>query len=310
MSGIPYHEEMLGRPREPRPVLAITLLGAGLGLIFGLFLSVGIFLLYPLHQGGQPVVPIPPTLIILFETTMLGAMLAAFFGLLGASRFPAMKEQIYDPRITEGHIGVLAEIEEELRQQVEATLEASGAHHLRHEVVDTTPDIGHRRFWIVVGTAFVILSIFILLAAYNVIKLPIPTQMDSQPSIAYLQGPRRAAPEGAVPVQGPAFIAGQPASEPRPPSDASLQRGAMLFGIDCALCHGETGEGDGPLAHYFTPQPANLQSEEVQHLSDDVLFQIISYGRGAMPGLYENLMPGERWDVINHVRTLAEGTEE
>jgi mono/diheme cytochrome c family protein len=149
-----------------------------------------------------------------------------------------------------------------------------------------------------------------LFAAYDVIELPIPTQMDSQVSIAYVEGPRRAAPEGAIPVQGPAFIGGRPASEPLPPTNASLQRGAILFDINCALCHGEAGEGNGPLADYFTPHPANLSDEEVQSMPSNTLFQIISYGRGMMPGLYENLTPEDRWDVINHVRTLAKGTEQ
>ena len=57
--------------------------GAILGLAAGVFLTVGIFLLYPLVQGGQPIVPFPPTLIVLFEVTMLGMMWAAFFGMGG-----------------------------------------------------------------------------------------------------------------------------------------------------------------------------------------------------------------------------------
>lgn len=310
MSGIPYREEMLGRPREPRPVGVIALIGAVLGAMVGLFLSVGIFLLYPLHQGGQPVVPIPPTLIVVFEVTMLGTMWAAFFGLLGASHFPAMKPELYDRRITEGHIGVLAKIPEDQVQQVQDVLQANGAHHLRHESVDTAPDVGRRRFWLVIGGSLAVLTAVILLLAYDVVEIPVPTQMDSQPSIAYLEGPRLAAPEAAVPVQGPALIAGEPASQPVPANPASLQRGAILFDINCLMCHGNEGEGNGPLAASFNPHPADLTDEEVQNLSDAVLFQVISQGRGIMPALHENLEPGARWDVVNHVRTFSAGTEE
>jgi mono/diheme cytochrome c family protein len=310
MSGIPYREEMLGRPREPRPVGLIALVGAVIGLVAGLFLSVGIFLLYPLHQGGQPVVPIPPSLIIIFETTMLGTMWAAFFGLLGASRFPAMKAEAYDPRITEGHIGILATVPAAQVEEVASLLQANGAHHMRREPVDLTPDVGRRRFWFAVGGALLLVTVIVLLLAYDVVEIPFPTQMDSQPSVAYLEGPRRAAPAAAVPVQGPALIAGEPASEPVPAGGASLQRGAVLFGINCALCHGEQGHGDGPLAPFFDPAPANLAGEEVQSLSDDAIFLVISEGRGIMPAIRENLSPEERWDVINHVRTFAEGSEE
>jgi mono/diheme cytochrome c family protein len=309
MSGIPYREEMLGRPHEPRPVGFIALLGAFLGALLGIFLSIGIFLLYPLQQGGQPIVPIPPTLIILFETTMLGTMWAAFLGLLGTSRFPAMKVTMYDPRITEGHIGVLVEIPDTLQEEVEALLQTYGAHHMHSELADTAPDVGRRRFWLVVSGSLAIVTTLILLLAYDVLEIPLPTQMESQPSIAYIEGPRLAAPAAAVPVQGPALISDEPASEPVPASSASLQRGAVLFNINCALCHGDKGTGDGPLAPFFTPHPADLSGEEVQKLPDTVLFLVLSEGRGIMPAQYENLNPGERWDVINHVRTFSEGME-
>src|SRR5512137_839693 len=74
MSGIPYSAEMLGRPPVRTRVGRMALIGALLGLLTAVFLSVGIFLLYPLAQGGQPIVPVPPTLIVLFEVTMLGTM--------------------------------------------------------------------------------------------------------------------------------------------------------------------------------------------------------------------------------------------
>jgi hypothetical protein len=98
MSGMPYRPEILGRPRYRGRVGRLALLGALLGLLLGLFLTVGIWLLYPLVQGGQPIIPIPPTLIILFEATMLGTMWAAFFSLLLENRFPIFKSQLYDPR--------------------------------------------------------------------------------------------------------------------------------------------------------------------------------------------------------------------
>ena len=82
ISSVPYRPNVLGRPHPIRRVGPIALVGGVLGLLFGLFLTVGIFLLYPLQQGGQPIVPIPPTLIVLFESTMLGTMIATFFGLL------------------------------------------------------------------------------------------------------------------------------------------------------------------------------------------------------------------------------------
>ena len=304
MSGMPYRPEMLGRPRPQRRLGRIALLGALAGCLLGLFLTVGIFLLYPLEQGGQPIVPVPPSLIILFEATMLGAMVATFVGLLLENRFPIFKSQLYDPRITEGHIGVLAQVGAALANQAESILTANGAHHLHRVDASQPPDRGHTVFWAMAAGAVLVLAIGVLLIAYDIVKVSFPTQMADQDSTAYEQGPRLAAPAEAVPIQGPVLIAGQPATEPISPTVNSLQRGQVLFGITCAVCHGQDGTGDGPLSGYFSPKPANLTGEAVQSLSDAEIFLVITQGRGLMPSLAENLSPVERWDVINYVRSL------
>jgi high-affinity iron transporter len=78
----------------------------------------------------------------------------------------------------------------------------------------------------------------------------------------------------------------------------------VLFNTNCALCHGPEGTGNGPLSGFFSPKPADLTGDRVQSLTNAELFLIITQGRGLMPSLAENLSAGERWDVINHVRTL------
>jgi len=304
ISSVPYRSEMLGRPHPVRRVGPIALIGAVLGLIFGLFLTVGIFLLYPLRQGGQPIVPIPPTLIVLFESTMLGTMIATFFGLLDSNLFPIFKRQIYDPRVTEGHIGIVVQIDESKVDEIEEILTANGAHHLKREPFQQERDVEQIRFRIAVPVGLVFLGILILLAAYDVIKLPLPTQMREQDVIGYLQGPRLEPPDGSVPIHGPVLIAGQPASQPVPATKDSLQRGEVLFTRNCVICHGKDADGVGNLSGYFNPPPVNLKGEQVVNMSDADIFLVITQGRGAMPSLSENLLPIERWDVINHIRSL------
>jgi mono/diheme cytochrome c family protein len=107
-----------------------------------------------------------------------------------------------------------------------------------------------------------------------------------------------------VPVQGPDLIAGEPASLPVPSSPNSLQRGKTLFGINCVMCHGAGGTGNGAVGAFFNPKPFNLTSSAVQNLQDNELFLVITQGFGVMPPAAENLSPEERWDVINYVRTL------
>ena len=304
MSGIPYSPEMLGRPPVRTRVGRFALVGAGLGVLTALFLSVGLFLLYPLAQGGQPIVPVPPTLIVLFEVTMLGAMWATFFAMLVSNRFPMFKAQVYDPRVSEGHIGILAQVDEMLGDRVENILAANGGHHLHREAADPRPDTRFKLFW-AAAVAFIVVAAAVgLLFVYDILRIPFPSNMVDQDSVAFDQGPRLAAPAQSVPIQGPVLIAGQPASEPVPASPASLQRGQVLFGINCAVCHGQNGDGKGTLGGFFNPKPADLTGAAVQNLTEAEIFLVITRGFKAMPSLAENVGPAERWDVVNHVRSL------
>jgi mono/diheme cytochrome c family protein len=237
---------------------------------------------------------------------MLGTMWATFFGLLFANRFPIFKPQLYDPRITEGHLGVLAEVDEGLADQVESILTRNGAHHMCRERAGAEGDPRHRVFWTAVVAALLAAAIVLLVLAYEVVKIPFPTNMANQDSVAYEQGPRLAAPAEAVPVQGPVLIDNQPASEPIPATADSLQRGQVFFGIDCALCHGQDGTGTGPLSELFAPKSADLTGDQVQSLSADEIFMVITNGQGIMPSLAENLDPAGRWDVVNHVHSLKQ----
>jgi mono/diheme cytochrome c family protein len=143
-----------------------------------------------------------------------------------------------------------------------------------------------------------------LLFAYAVVVIPLPNQMVEQLSTGHQQGPRLAAHVRAVPVQGPVLVAGSPASLPVPATTDSLQRGQTLFANNCVLCHGQDGKGAGRLSGYFPLPPADLTSERVQSLSDQQIFLVITQGWGLMPSIAENLLTGERWDVVNHVRSL------
>lgn len=304
LSNAPFKHQILGRPKPKGRVGRIALFGALLGLSLGIFLTLGIFVLYPIEQGGQPIVPIPPSLIILFETTMLGTMWASFFGLLGESRLPIFKRQIYDPRITEGLIGVAVSSEENLLPRIEEALRANGTHDVVNQDADLPEDRTHLRFWMGAGVAVLALGAITMLMAYDVIKIPFPTQMAEQESLGYLEGPRKAAPAEAVPIQGPVLIGDQPFTTPVPASADSVQRGKYLFSITCAVCHGPAGDGKSPIAAFFKPPPFDLTGATVQQLSDQEIYVVITNGFKSMPSQAENLNREERWDVVNYVRTL------
>lgn len=111
ISGIPVTEAMLGRPRQWTNVPRIALGGAILGFAAGLFLAVVSPRLYPypIQVSTQPFVPVPPSVIVLFELTMLGMLLSTFLGVFLDSFFPNYRPMKYVPEVSDGKICILVE---------------------------------------------------------------------------------------------------------------------------------------------------------------------------------------------------------
>lgn len=92
---------------------------------------------------------------------------------------------------------------------------------------------------------------------------------------------------------------------PIPPDPGSLLTGKEVFASNCAMCHGQTGKGDGPSAQMLNPAPSDLTKERVGFQTDGCLFWKISQGHRPMP-TFENVLPEEaRWNVVNYQRVLA-----
>jgi mono/diheme cytochrome c family protein len=170
-----------------------------------------------------------------------------------------------------------------------------------------------------VFAALALLVGVLMIFAYDVIKIDWIVFMEIQPSYGTQEKPLQP-PAQSIPVEGPAYIPGEGApANPVIADDTSVARGAELYNINCKMCHGEVGQGNGPIAAFLVKKkPADLTSELVQSKSDGDLFLVISYGiynpnntlfpgtefSGQMPPLNENLTVRERWDVVNYIRTL------
>jgi hypothetical protein len=106
ISGVPITHKMLGRPHPWTNVSRLALGGAIAGFCFGAFLNYGTPLLYPVPVGGQYITPIPPGMILIFEMTMLFALLSTFLGVFLDSYFPNYRPLEYVPEISDGKIGI------------------------------------------------------------------------------------------------------------------------------------------------------------------------------------------------------------
>jgi hypothetical protein len=107
ISGIPVKPTIIDRPAAITYVARIAMVGALLGMSFGLFLIYGIPYLYPLLVGGQPIFPVPQGIIITFEMTMLGLMGFAFIGMFVDSGFPSYTPKAYLTEVSDGKIVIL-----------------------------------------------------------------------------------------------------------------------------------------------------------------------------------------------------------
>ena len=147
----------------------------------------------------------------------------------------------------------------------------------------------------------------ILLFTYDIIKVEWPSFMEIQPSYRQMENPLPV-PQHSIPIEGPVAIPGMGAPEnPMEADEASIARGSELYQLHCRMCHGQTAEGNGPIAPFLANKPANLTSPIVQSKSDGSIFLTITNGvEGKMPPLNENLTVPERWDLVNFIRTLTE----
>jgi mono/diheme cytochrome c family protein len=86
--------------------------------------------------------------------------------------------------------------------------------------------------------------------------------------------------------------AGQPATA----------RADTLYHTYCAVCHGNTGNGDGPVGPKVAALP--LTTPRAIAWSDGYLYSIIRYGRGVMSRYGDRVRGQARWEVVNYVRQL------
>jgi mono/diheme cytochrome c family protein len=89
-------------------------------------------------------------------------------------------------------------------------------------------------------------------------------------------------------------------------SAESIAAGKRMYGYDCAMCHGASGDGKGDLAGDMkVPLVDFRDAKAMQSRSDGELFYIIKTGKGEMPGEGSRAKPEQIWNMVNYVRSLA-----
>jgi hypothetical protein len=129
----PYEEYEFSHRYKESWLFYIAAGGAVTGLACGLGLALLTEVSWPLVTGGMPIVAWWPNIIIMFELTMLGAILATVVSLFVSAGLPTTESKIYDPEVSLGKILVAVEGQSD-DELVERTLKASGIDEVKRVV--------------------------------------------------------------------------------------------------------------------------------------------------------------------------------
>ncbi|HEY5213928.1 MAG TPA: cytochrome c [Acidobacteriaceae bacterium] len=95
-------------------------------------------------------------------------------------------------------------------------------------------------------------------------------------------------------------------TNPGKPTPEGMAHAKKMYGYDCAVCHGDNGNGKSDLALQSKltmkdwTDPAALKG-----MTDGELFYIITHGQGTMPGEGDRAKPEDIWNMVVIVRSFS-----
>ena len=97
-------------------------------------------------------------------------------------------------------------------------------------------------------------------------------------------------------------------TNPFPVTPEGLEKAKALYIVNCGICHGEKGDGQGwiyarPDAKYPSA-PKDFLLEEMVNAGDGRYYFAMMYGKNVMGGYSDKLSFEERWQVIHYIRSL------
>lgn len=87
---------------------------------------------------------------------------------------------------------------------------------------------------------------------------------------------------------------------------AFIKRGEEAYNINCAICHGTSGDGQGITGQFGVPGIANLADDLKKQpvYPDGRMFEVITNGKGQMGAYKHNINLRDRWAIVAYVRAL------
>jgi mono/diheme cytochrome c family protein len=88
-------------------------------------------------------------------------------------------------------------------------------------------------------------------------------------------------------------------------TEEEMKEAGRLFNINCAICHGEKAQGNGPISTSGKIGGiANLTLDTYVKMADGTMFHSITYGKNNMGSYASQLSRKQRWMIIKYIRTL------
>jgi mono/diheme cytochrome c family protein len=101
--------------------------------------------------------------------------------------------------------------------------------------------------------------------------------------------------------------AGRELKNPLPLTQEHLEKGRVLYNINCLPCHGDKGLGDGPVAvKYPKNYIPSYKLDRITAMADGALYYSITHGWSFMGPYGKVLSPEARWQVVHYVNYLEQ----
>ncbi|MDX2111249.1 MAG: cytochrome c [Verrucomicrobiota bacterium] len=83
-----------------------------------------------------------------------------------------------------------------------------------------------------------------------------------------------------------------------------MLRGQTLYNRYCAICHGESGNGNGVTKSFGMVATANLLDDRIRTMPEGEIFNTITNGKNTMLGYGPKVAVEDRWAIIAYLRAL------
>ena len=117
-----------------------------------------------------------------------------------------------------------------------------------------------------------------------------------------------AAPTAAPAAPHPATISDEDKARKNPVkfTENSVARGKKIYITQCALCHGDKGDGKGELASDMKlTMPDFTKPDTLKDRTDGEIFTIIGTGQDPMPPQAGRMTDERRWNLVNYLRAVS-----